>query len=342
KLICHLWSNDFVKARIAVLLFICLHLNGQEEIMEIVKEGVELHDKGMYKEAIATYQKALDIDKRSPLVNYEIGYSFFASGEYKKAIKYMNIVIKQDKNHLRDAYITKGSCLDMLKKTKAAITTYEKGIALFPDDYLLQYNLGLTFFNHNQRAAAEKHILRAIENNPIHPTSNYLLAAMCADKGQRVEAILPLYFFLLLEPTSNRSKDALNLLLKLLHQGVVKKDAQNIEITINHLGFDNEFSNIDMFISLLGANVITNEEMTEEEHFVDLTESIFSICQEQRKEQKGLYWELYIDFYIQLLETENIEAFCYYITQSKGENVNNWIEENEQKYNKFISWLTEQ
>jgi len=102
---------------IAVVLF-STKIFAQSEIEAFVQEGIQYHDSGDYEKAIETYQKALKLNPKSTLVNYEIALSYFTKGDYKEAVKYSDIVLKQNKDYLLPAYITKGSSLDMLAKPK--------------------------------------------------------------------------------------------------------------------------------------------------------------------------------------------------------------------------------
>ena len=132
---------------IAILLvFISTLSIAQSGVEDIVKKGIQYHDKGDYDMAIETYKKALKINPKSTLVNYEIALSYFAKGGYKQTIKYSDAVLNQNKDHLLQAYMVKGSALDMLGKTKESIKLFEKAIKKTEGHYLLYYNLALNFY----------------------------------------------------------------------------------------------------------------------------------------------------------------------------------------------------
>ena len=133
---------------IAVVLF-STKIFAQSEIEAFVQEGIQYHDSGDYEKAIETYQKALKLDPKSTLINYEIALSYFTKGDHKEAIKYSDVVLKQNEDYLIPAYITKGSSLDMLGKTKESIKLFKKAIKKTDGHYLLHYNLGLNYFKTN-------------------------------------------------------------------------------------------------------------------------------------------------------------------------------------------------
>lgn len=315
----------------------------QSEITDIVKEGVALHEAGKYDEAIATYEKALAIDKKSSVVHYEIGYAYYAKKEYKKAIKHMDKVIKNGGEFLKHAYSVKGSAYDVMGKPKDAIKVYEAAIKEFPDDYLLNYNLALTQYNMGKKEEAELNLIDAISLNPTHGTSNYLLGIIKLDQGRRIESLLALHFFLLIEPGSDRSKDALVMLKQLMGEGVEQKDDKNIEVTIGDIGLGDEFSSANMMLSLMAASKFTdeNKDKTEQELFYENTNAVFTMLTELKEDKKGIWWDLYVNFFSSLIESGNLEAYCYFICQTNSEVEVKWMEENEEKMNKLFDWLKE-
>lgn len=111
---------------VIALLIIPSILVAQTDIEKLVMEGIEHHDKGEYDKAIESYKKALKIDPNSPLVNYEIALSYFSNEDYKKAVKYSDAVLDEGSEYIQQAYVTKGSALDMMGKTKESIKVFEK------------------------------------------------------------------------------------------------------------------------------------------------------------------------------------------------------------------------
>ncbi len=336
-------TKKMKKSILLIQLIIPFFLIGQSTQDSLVNEGVRLHDSGNYEEAIKKYEEALEHDKESSLVLYELGYTNYVMGDYKKAIKYLDKVIKNKEGYLREAYTAKGSSLDNMGKSKAAIKTYEEAIKEFPEDYLLYFNLGLTRFNQGMIKESEEDIKQGISLNPAHTTSNYLLGIIKMEQGRRIESILAFHFFLLLEPDTKRSQEALIRLESLMYQGITKKDEKNIEINLLSLGEEDDFSSANLMLSLLGASNMTeeNQNKSKQKLFYENTESLFSVLKEQKEGKTGLWWELYIEFYSSLLESDHMEAYCYFISQQKGEEEQKWISENGDKMDKFYKWLQE-
>jgi tetratricopeptide (TPR) repeat protein len=199
---------------VVVLVLFSNFLLAQSPVDSLVQLGIQCHDNGQYDKAIELYQKALEIDPASPLTNYEIALTYMYAKDYANSIKHSDIVIGQKGQNLLQAYVTKGSCLDYLGKTDESIRLFEQGIRKFGDHYLLYYNLGYDYYKLKNYEKAQEVFTKAIKSNPNHASSHLFLGFTMADLDQKVQSLLCLHYFLLLEPNSGRAKTAFSLLQK--------------------------------------------------------------------------------------------------------------------------------
>jgi tetratricopeptide (TPR) repeat protein len=329
---------------LTLALLLSINLLGQDDkIRELVSQGTELHDQGKYDEAISKYKAALDIDMNSTMANYELSYTYMATGQYENAIKFSKKVLDQNTNNQHEAYIVLGSSLDMLGKPDKAIKAYEEGLTKFPESNLLNYNLALTLFNQKEYDKAENAAINAVLAKPTHGSSHIILSAIMQSKGERVKALLPLYYFLMLEPNSRRSTRNYNSLRNLLGQGVEMKSDKKINVTVPFSASkDSVFGAAEMMVSLIEASRYTEESKgkSDMESFIETNSKFFGILGELKKENKGIWWELYVPKFYDLIQTKNLEAFSYYISQSaNSDTINTWIANNSDKMNQFKEWI---
>jgi len=332
--------------KILIVLFILIYssnINAQNSIENYVREGIHYHDNGDYDNAIKSYKKALKINPNSTLVNYEIALSYTSKGNYKKAIEYSDYVLNQNSDYMLEAYLTKGTALDLLGKTKESIKLFKKAIKKTDGNFLLYYNLAFNYYKINDLGNAEVNLIEAIENNPNHASSHYMLAHINNNQGNSVQTLLSVHYFLFLEPDSNRSLEAYNI-LKTNFGGNVTKD-ENEPNTINIMlstNDDSQFGAAEFMIALLEASksLEENEGKTDDEMFVKNTNSFFTILGELKKEKdKEIWWTFYTSFFYDLSKSEHLETYCKYITQSGNENSKKWLTENENKLAAFGDWL---
>lgn len=330
-------------ALVVAFLIVSTHSFAQLNIDYFIEEGIQHHDDGNYDKALTSYKKALEIDPNSAVVHYEMAYTYFAKGDLEKAIKYADAVLKQDKDYKLQAYLVKGSALDLQGKTKQSIKLFEKAIKTTEGHYLLYYNLGLNYYNLNELDEAEETIIKAIEINPNHASSHLILAYIHDKKGNRVQSLLASHYFLLLEPASNRSAEAYAMLRDNYSSNVTKDPNNpksiNINLAMNNTG---QFNTIEMMLALMEASKSTeaNEGKTEDEMFIENTTSFFKFMGESKKKRnKEIWWSLYSPFFYKLAQSEHMETYCHYISQSGNEPSKVWLDENEAKLLEFSNWL---
>lgn len=329
---------------IAAILLLTINVGyTQTTVEQLVRRGIGYHDNQEYDKAIETYKEALKIDPKSALVNYELAFSYLKKGDYQQAVNYSDKVLKQKGEYMIPSYVAKGSALDLLGKTKESIKLLEKAIKKTEGHYLLHYNLALNYFKHKNYKKAEAAAIAAIAQKATHSSSHLMLATIHHEQGNKVQAVLAAHFFLLLEPNSARSVQAYQL-LKANFEGRVSKDkteGNTVNITISP-DKDSEFSSAELMLGLLEATktLEENADKSEEELFVENTTSFFTMLGELNEgKSKSIWWTLYTPIFYKLAKSEQMEAYCNYISQVGNENAQQWLSENEEKLKKFDGWL---
>ncbi|MEI6089733.1 MAG: tetratricopeptide repeat protein [bacterium] len=331
---------------LSLVLFLTLNLYAQDsKVEELVSEGTALHDQGKYDEAIAKYKAALEINNNSPLANYEMSYSCYSAQRYDEAVDFSEKVIDLESGFLHEAYIVLGSSYDMLGKQRKAIKAYKKALKIFPKSNMLNYNLALTLFNKEDYEEAEEAATNAILANPYHASSHFLLGSIKTQIGERVKALLPLYYYLILEPDKPRSKLAYRTINQLLGSGTRESDGNTIQAIIpGYAKTDDSFLSVEMFLALSSASkFLKKDEPTNEmEEFIKTNRMLFDVVERTGKAEKGSVWDFYILKFRDLLKTENADAFSYFISISTYPDVvTKWFSENPDKLEKLKNWMVQ-
>jgi tetratricopeptide (TPR) repeat protein len=332
---------------VCFLLNFLLSLNAQDSVESLVQEGIGYHDNGDYRQALASYAKALELAPNSSLVHYEMALTYMYAKDYEKALEHSEIVISNNDKYMLEAIMTKGSCLDYLGRTRESISLFEKAIKKYGANHLLYYNLGFDYYRLKNFEKSEAAFVNAIGTKITHPSSHLLLAYQMKENREKIKAILGLHFFLLLEPHTPRAKDAYAALMELTAGNVKQTEGKpnQIEIFYNpNSSSSKEFGPAELMISMLQASNTTeeNKSKSKEDLFVSNTTSLFKILGElKKKKNKGLWWDTYIPFFAKLADSPHMETYCYHISRSSNDMAVQWLKNNADKTEALNKWLKE-
>jgi tetratricopeptide (TPR) repeat protein len=331
---------------IAVLVsvfFTCTAI-AQTKVESIVHVGIEYHEMGNFDKAIETYKDALALEPDSPLANYEMGLAYYGKREYKEAIRYYDKVITQNAGLALEATINKGLSLDLMGKGAESFKLFKKAARKFKEHYLISYNLAFHYYKLRNLAKAREYAIRTIEIQRDHPSSHLLLAYMQMEENNKVESLLSFYFYLMLEPGSDRAREAYNHVQKLMYGNIEKKE-KAFNITLSEDSMDSEFSAAEMMLSFLGVERSIKENEGEDKIALAIaqTTSFFKILGELKEndeeKHQGIYWEYYIPFFERLSETEHMEAYYHRISEGSTETSRLWVMENPEKLYALKKWV---
>lgn len=312
-----------------------------------INEGIQLHDQGFYKKAIKLYEEALQLNPDNVLAIYEISYSYFQLSNPKNSLKYSLQGLEYKSDLLSKFYMMAGNNLDILGKSKQAVEIYKKAIKLEPDQHLFYYNLGIAYFTMEEFDLAENNFIESIKRNQNHSSSHIALAKIYMKKGEQIPSLLLLSKFLILEPKTQRSVNALKYLEDVMASGVTKEDGKNININLFSLANKNNsrFSTIEIFFKLSRANRYIEENIDKSELQLRIQElgSLFAIMKKDNLKKSDKFLEKYlITYFSDLREADFSECFTYYIHQLvDNKEIQDWLRLNWPKIQEFEKWNSE-
>jgi tetratricopeptide (TPR) repeat protein len=337
-----------------------------------IADGIALHDKGKFAEALRKFQIVLKTNSNHPTANYEAANSCAALHRYDDAITYANKVIQNPDADVPDAFVLKGNVLDMTGKVAQAIETYELGIHQYPYNHLLHFNLAVAQWGEKAYQIAENELITAIKIRPNHAGSHLVLGLLNRDRGNRVKSILSLYNFLLLEPEGKRAESAFKTLEALTtHDDNEVQFNQNDKLSISMQSLPDEsddFRSVELAWAVSKAiekkeakkdsidskdidNQVVAEEGTHSKkphsyydgdeltRFATENEKLFQLLSDLKDGKKGFYWEFYVDFFDDLYKKRHTETLSYFVSLTKKENkIMDWLRSNPQKVEALSDW----
>lgn len=317
-----------------ILLFTCSTISySQPTSDKLIRKGVSLHDKGRYQDAISYYQQALKANPSSMSATYEMALSYLHLKDYDNALKYSTKVINANfKPLLVDAYCVKSTALSDMNKLDQSAKLLNEALERCGDEYLLHYNLGLSYFKAKNLKLSIFHLQKAIEIDTTHPSAFLLYAYVLSDSDRWVQSFLSFHFFLLLEPNTDRSKDAFGEMYDIITQ----KIPVNSPLLTPEDGIDRQ----KLYDQLRTIQPKVDDQRFQYAYFEQASRTIFfTLNQMQNDTRKGMLWDFYVPIYSEILESGYFDTYCRYVSVSYFPVSLEWWNNNTTKVDGFISWF---
>lgn len=347
-----------------IALFLTIFLfpgYGQEsDVMNLIQEGVTLHDQGEYKEAIEKYNKALEIQPASVQATYELALSYLAMRDFPNASKYSTIVINMHDEQLSPgAYAVKSEALAEIGKVDEAIELLQDGLQKNGDEYLLHFNMALNYYKKGDMDKTLEHVKKAIDLDKSHSGAFLLYASALNSKGLWVQSILSMQMFLLLEPDSKRSKNAFEELMTVMcikkneepeersfiQQQIMRNSPGTILPTkeIPPLSIEGGLNRNFVYHAIttsLDSLSATPEEEDEFTRFKVVNRAIMKVLQkESMSNHEGILWTFYVPFFSHIEQSNFYDTFCRYISVSYFPESLEWWQLNLEAAENFVTWF---
>lgn len=333
----------------------------QTALRKLIKQGIKWYDEGQYDKAIAVYQQGLKRYPDNPEINYELAMTYFAKKDFAQSLEMVDKMIDVPKFAVV-ATALRSSVLDNLGKSDEAIANFESGIKRFTEQnkdgylvakpdlpnayqlYSLFYNLAISYQRLGKYELAQKNALNTIYLNPNYPSGHWLLAVSARSQDQRVQSFIASYYFLLLEPVSQRTDIAVDTLMFSL-PGYYNPSNGNIAMPKVE---DAEIGALNLALSVITANLVKDsEKLTKAQQFNQATSSFFTIVGELMVDNKAssehatdIWHQYYAPFYQKLARSRHMQTATYWVRQSADEEAAKWLKAHPQETQQFMEWLT--
>ena len=334
------------------VLFLSIPSRAQTDAHSLVQEGVALNDEGRYDEAIAKFDKALKLEPGNCEALYEKSYTLMVTKKYEESTTLLKSILRDCKGEdLRmRSFANYGTILDMTGEGKKSIKIYNEGIKEFPDKYLLYFNRGVTEAGLGQTDDAILSFESSLQRNPYHASSHNALARMMGPQ-RRIQALLSVFSFLLIEPEGNRAKANVQYLNQLVFKGVERKDDKNVTINIDAAMLDkkkkpkeDDFSSAELMFSLLSASNEIPDSLgakNEADRLSYRLQTLVSVIGESSSgKEKGFFKTFYVPMFRDMKERNLVSTACYIALSASGdESLQEWARNNKFEISKFYDWF---
>lgn len=181
---------------------------------EIIKNAIALNDSGLYKQALAEYNKVSRSDTNYVRSLYERALTCQADSQYTLAIKYAQeaLALKEDRDYEPELYNVYGNSLDDMGKPEEAIKVFDAGIAKYPAYSLLYFNKGVAFTVLKRYPDAEVWFQKTLMVSPYMYSAHYQLGLAALHQGKLMQSFLSALAYLLVNPEGKYYSKSLALL----------------------------------------------------------------------------------------------------------------------------------
>lgn len=300
---------------------------------KLIRQGVALHDKGQYNDAISLYKEALKINPNSMSAIYEMSLSYLDLKDYDNAIKYSNRIVSASFQPLLvDAYIVKSSALAETNKINESIQILNDALIRCGDEYLLYFNLGLCYFNKKDYNQAILNLRKAIEIDATRSSAFLLYAYALNDTGRWLESFYSFHFFLLLEPNTQRSKEAFAEMYDILSAEIPANDGR--------LSSESGVDRRRLYEHIVNRRTSNKGVDSQYLYFHEVSKEVFFfLSQMQNDTQSGLMWDFFVPTYEEILGSGHFDAYCRYVTVAYFPASLEWWNNNKDQVDNFIEWF---
>lgn len=268
---------------------------------------------------------------------YELALTHMQLNHFTLAIAPAKRVVAMKGAHRVDAALVLAQCYVARGEYKRAERLFKTLNDVAKSDERIPYHLGALYLKMGQHEAAEAEVQKAILLNRGFVDAHLLLSNILLEKGERIKAMLALYYYLLLNNDGGEAELAATQLTQLwkFSSGRVLamlNPAASKGLYVDASRYINTISPNDSIATLQGAGAISllNEHTAE----------LFQFFSEHSGQNFDFYQLVYLDFFTELHNKGYVEPYVYFISDALWHaQVLEWIAGNGQKFNEFRMWM---
>lgn len=319
---------------------------------EIIRQGIDLHDKKDFDGAIAKYKQVIATNPDNTLALYELALSYYTKGDKTNAIETAVKGSKYRSDELPMFYGIIANVIDDVGKPDEAIKIYRDAINIIKDDKdysrhlsSLYYNLGVTYARQKKFSEARKELKKAVEYNYAYASPHYLLSEVFAGTRYKVPSLVAAARFIALEYNTKRTTRSAQVFVSGL--AGAKKDEKtgniNIFLDIDAPTDEGEFAMYDLILgTLMTVKDEKDKNKSKGEVFAEAVDSLIAMLGEDKKLKNTFVGKYYVPFLVDMKRAGHSTAFAYLALRQAGGNAEaeKWTEVNMSKVKAMIDWAS--
>ncbi|MDB5257072.1 MAG: hypothetical protein JWM14_1767 [Chitinophagaceae bacterium] len=313
------------------------------------QEAIQLVDEGKYEEGIKLLEEAQKLDAKSTTYPYEIAYAYYIQKDYKKALKYLEPLMKQ-KTADENVYQLAGNSYDLLGNKEKALATYNDGLIRFPTSGSLHLERGNMELFKEDYEKALSYYEKGIEVAPQFASNYYWAARIYCSSTEKVWGMLYGEIFINLERNSKRTGEISKLLYDTYKGGIKFTSDTSMSVSfskpatmdVNDLqkGGEMKMPYGTFVYEMTMTMAILQEKKIDLVSLNNIRSKFVEVYYQNGNDKK--YPNVLFDYQQQLKKAGHFEAYNYWLL-GKGEEAtfSKWRTDNKTKWEDFVAWFNE-
>lgn len=310
---------------------------GYAQSDSLLRRAVEWRQSGNVAYAVTLLNELTASGSKNEAALYELAYTHLMLENYTLALENANRVTQLKGNWFLEARLVAAICYKEKLQWEKSLRILNELAKKLPSDERIPYQYADLMLRTGQLEKAETHVQKAIVMQRGFTDAHLLLASILIEKGDRLKALLPLYYLLLLENTGPQAQTA-------LEQLAILWQKRNNNVQIKGKG-----GNADPFYARLSAQmnrIAHNDSIAQEQgsafvtRMQHLTRQLFEVFPDEEP-PFDFYHLWYVGFFEELHNAGHLEAFVWFISDSKAHaEVLEWIAGHAVSFDAFRLWMT--
>lgn len=334
----------------------------QYDSKALMEDGYKWVRQGELVKAIEAYLKIDRNDTNYHVVLTELSYSYLNSDQPEKAVALLQDAASvPDKVLNPDQYINWGTALELIanrwqdslgteKRIDSltgepldpdymimAVEKYSEGIERYPMYASLYYNRAVTHVNRGAYEQGMEDAKMAMQVNPFHARSHFLLGQLALEEGDVVRAMLSFYTFLMLAVDEPQALDFLATLDAFLGQSMNDLEQRGL-----NLGPGDNFDEIERIVkSRVALN--KNYKLKSPLDFPVIRQvQVMLESITYKKNDDGFWMQYYVPFYEELWKEDKFRDFSLLLlVNSDNEAIQAEVKKRRSSIIELNDWITE-
>jgi len=336
---------------IVILLFsgqLAFGQSNQEIAKEKVMEAIELMDNGELSKSIVLLKEAIKLDPKNIVYSYELALAHTYNKDYNESIKVLKGLLKH-KNVYDQVYQLIGVNYSYLEQPEKAIEFFDKGLEKFPNSGILHLERGNMDLFAEKYETAIKYYENGIKVAPNFPSNYYWASKIYCNTTEEVWGILYGEIFMNLERNSQRTAEISKLLFDTYLSEIKFTSDTTMSVSFCQQMFMdiNSFSNskeTKLPFCMVYEPTLLMSIVSEKEINITSLDRIRTTFIENyfKMGHNKTHPNVLFEYNKKILESGHLETYNHWILMKGDEDAFGiWYEANENKWNAFVEWFTE-